>query len=283
MSWDFWLGLLTGAAGAAGGVTLLAHRRLAAWTASRQEALEREERAEETRRHLLADVSHELATPLTAIRGGAETLLDATIPLRETERNQLVGDILAASNRMQVLIEDLFDLTRLEAGAVDLRTERLDWSSLCRHLVDRYGARFSEMGLSLQYAGPAEPAWVEADGRRLEQVLENLLANALRYVTAPGRVRVVLKTVSSPDGQARHRLRVVDDGPGFPTADLSRLFDRFYKSDRDRSSPGSGLGLAIVKELAERHGGSVVAGNRDPGRGTGAVVTLELPAAEPPA
>ena len=240
----------------------------------RAEELARQDKADETRRQLLADVSHELATPLTSIRGSAETLLDANVPLDDNERAALVGDILAAARRMNVLIEDLFDLTRLESRVSDLHVERIDWAALCGHLVARYQARFEELGLRLSFVGPEEPAFVDADGRRLEQILENLLGNALRYVTAPGRVKVILQTVP---GQV-HRLRVVDDGPGFPASDLSRLFDRFYKSDRDRSSPGSGLGLAIVKELVERHGGRVEAGNRDPLRGSGAVVTIELDA-----
>lgn len=276
---EFWLGLLTGAAGAAAVVGMLARRRWNELVTRAEEGRQRERKADETRRQLLADVSHELATPLTAIRGGAETLLDASVPLDDQGRARMLGDVLAASHRMEVLIEDLFDLTRLESGVVTLNAERIDWAELCHHLVDRYEGRFSDLGLRLQFAGPAEAAWVVADGRRLEQILENLLANALRYVTGPGRVKVVLKTVRGADGGGRHRLRIVDDGPGFPAGDLSRLFDRFYKSDRDRSSPGSGLGLAIVKELAQRHGGTVEAGNRDPGRGTGAVVTVELPAA----
>ncbi|MEO1088005.1 MAG: HAMP domain-containing sensor histidine kinase, partial [Acidobacteriota bacterium] len=215
-AWLFALGLAAGAAVGAVTMRALAQKRWAAWSEEHEDGRLREVKAEETRRQLLADVSHELATPLTAIRGSAETLLDATVSLADPERNHMLGDILAASNRMQVLIEDLFDLTRLEAGATDLHVERLDWSSLCGHLVARYEGRFRDLGLSLQYAGPADAAWVEADGRRLEQVLENLLANALRYVTAPGRVKVVLKTVTHAGGGRRHRLRVVDDGPGFP-------------------------------------------------------------------
>ncbi|MEM8995689.1 MAG: histidine kinase dimerization/phospho-acceptor domain-containing protein [Acidobacteriota bacterium] len=140
----FVLGLAVGvAAGAFAVRARLRKPRLQRQRATRseehQESRRREAKAEETRRQLLADVSHELATPLTAIRGGAETLLDASVTLGEPERNRMLGDILAASNRMQVLIEDLFDLTRLEAGATALHTERLDWSSLCGHLVARYG------------------------------------------------------------------------------------------------------------------------------------------------
>lgn len=230
--------------------------------------------ADQERRRLLADISHELATPLTSIRASAETLLDADVPTTDEERRQILEDLLGEAQRMDLLIKDLFDLTRLESNTVRLVREHLDWAALCHHTVTRYKARFNDAGLELRTLGTTAPAWVNADGRRLEQVLENLLANALRYGTAPGTVTVALERLPDPP---RHLLEVADDGPGIPEVDLARIFDRFYRSNRDRSAPGSGLGLAIVKEFVERHGGRVEAGNRDPEQGTGAVLRVELP------
>lgn len=254
---------------------------------------------DQQRRRLLADISHELATPLTSIRASAETLLDTEVPMTTEEQRQTLDDLLGEAQRMDLLIKDLFDLTRLESNATRLVREHLDWAALCRNTVARYQARFAEAGLELRSVGSSRPAWVHADGRRLEQVLENLLANSLRYATPPGTVTVGIETMATETVATemadtektdtdtshrtpRHRLQVADDGPGIPTKDLAHIFDRFYRSNRDRSSPGSGLGLAIVKEFVERHGGTVEAGNRNPQSGSGAVVRIEMPAVEPP-
>ena len=240
-----------------------------------QEEQARQVRADETRRRLLADVSHELATPLTSIRATAETLLDSEVTVSDEERRSYLEDLLGEARRLDFLIKDLFELTRLESDGAALAREELDWAALCRHTVERYRSRFERAGLDLRMVEKVEEAWVSADGRRLEQVLENLLANSLRYVTAPGCVTVRIEARSDP---ARFRMRVIDDGPGIPETDLAHIFDRFYRSDQHRSAPGSGLGLAIVKEFVERQGGRVRAANRDPGVGTGAVISVELPA-----
>lgn len=226
-----------------------------------------------TRRQLLADISHELATPLTSIRGFTETLLDSGVDLTDTERARYLSNVLDESKRLDALIQDILELTRLEAGAIELDIELIDWAALSRHTVERLAERFDAAGLSLEWVTGAddEPAWVSGDGRRLEQVLENLLLNALRYVPAGGAVRV-----SVTRGERHHRLAVTDDGPGFPPGDLPHVFDRFYRSDATRSTPGTGLGLAIVKEITERHEGSVRAEN---GAGGGAVIVVELPVA----
>jgi len=111
--------------------------------------------------------------------------------------------------------------------------------------------------------------WVNADGRRLEQLIDNLLVNELRYVPSGGTVRVAMAP-----GEPTHRLVVSDDGPGFPADALPHVFDRFYRADAARSTEGSGLGLAIVREIADRHGGRVRAENAP---GGGACVIVELP------
>lgn len=225
--------------------------------------------ADEQRRTLLADISHELGTPLTSIRGYAETMLESGA-VDAGQRSDLTR-ILAEASRLDLLIGDLFDLTRLEAG-VPLETERLDWASLARHTVSRLEPRFADAGLTPSFAGDA-PAWVIADGRRLEQQLENLLTNALRYVPRGGRVTVA---VSSGSAGAPHALTVSDDGPGIDPASLPLVFDRFYRADPARPAGGTGLGLAIVKEIAVRHGGRVVAEAVAP---HGVAFTVSLPSA----
>jgi signal transduction histidine kinase len=248
--------------------------RLNRMTASLAEAKQRVEHSDRQRRQLLADISHELATPLTSIRGYTETLLDPSMTLSDDERASYLRHVLDESERMDLLIQDLLELTRLEAGASDLNKERLDWAALCRNTIERFRPRFDNAGVSIRWDGPAEEAWLEADGRRLEQVLENLLVNALRYVPQDGTVSLTLEAVTDDDTK-RFRLTIIDDGPGFPPEDLPHVFDRFYRGDPARSTGGSGLGLAIVQEIVRRHNGAVRADNRTP---SGAAIIIELPA-----
>ncbi len=226
------------------------------------------------RRRLLADISHELGTPLTSIGGYAQTLLDPDVHVSDAERAAFLRDILDESVRMDALIQDLFELTRIEGGRAELHRERLDWASLARNTVERFRKRFGEAGLNLRWDSAGIEAWVEADGRRLEQALDNLLVNALRYVPAGGTVSVSLTRLEGDPGP-RLRLTVADDGPGIPPGDLPHVFNRFYRADPARGTPGTGLGLAIAQEIVLRHGGSVRAANREP---RGLAIHLELPA-----
>jgi two-component system, OmpR family, sensor histidine kinase BaeS len=226
------------------------------------------------RRRLLADITHELATPLTSIRGYVETLLDPAVPTSQEERSTYLVDVLEEAKRLELLIGDLFDLARLEAGTTDLTLERLDWMALCRNTTRRYEPRFREARLGLQWTGPEGEAWVRADGRRLEQVVENLLGNALRYVPSGGNVWLALERVAAPAG-GRYRLTLSDDGPGIAAEDLPHIFERFYRAAAVRSSSGTGLGLAIVQEIVRRHGGEVRAERREP-RGSAFVVELPV-------
>jgi signal transduction histidine kinase len=229
------------------------------------------------RRRLLADISHELATPLTSIHGYADTLLNPEVPVSDEEGKRYLEGVREESERMKILIDDLLELSRLESGSIPLHRERLDWASLCRNLVSRYRERYSSAGLELSMVGAGsgeKELWVEADGRRLEQVVENLLLNGLRYVPAGGRVELDLQ--ARPAGSIT--LTVSDDGPGFAEKDLPHVFDRFYRADSARSSEGSGLGLAIVREIILQHGGRTAARNLTEG---GAVIEVALPVSRP--
>ena len=238
-------------------------------------------RVEETaaqRRRLFADITHELATPLTSIRGYAETLVDPGVGTSAEERERYLRGILEESRRMDQLIRDLFDLARLEGGATPLARERLDWAALCKNTLDRFEPRFRAAGLSVGWRQAGGDLTVMADGRRMEQVVENLLTNELRYVPSGGSVEVSLGPVTG-DG-SRLRLEVSDDGPGMPPGDRERVFERFYRVEGARPAGGedrgSGLGLAIVREIVERHGGTVRADARIP---RGLSIVVELPRA----
>lgn len=255
--------------------------RLDRMTERLAEARAQLEENERQRRRLFADITHELATPLTSIRGTAETMLNPEVALSETERTAYVRGVLEEARRLDRLTRDLFDLARLEAGASPLQLESLDWVALCRNTSDRFMPRFRAAGLKLRWRDSVDRAPVVADGHRLEQVLENLLGNALRYVPEGGTVGLALVSVGG--GAERFRLSVTDDGPGVAPADLPHVFERFYRAPgaRGQAGPrddtGSGLGLAIVCEIVERHGGTVRAEARAP---HGLTIVAELPGAE---
>jgi signal transduction histidine kinase len=253
--------------------------RLDRMTERLAEARDRIEATERQRRQLFADITHELATPLTSIRGYAETLQDPHVPLSADERRRYERGVLEEARRLDRLIRDLFELARLEAGASPLVKERLDWAALCRNTVERFEPRFRAAGLHLDWNTELREAWVEADGHRLEEVLENLLANALRYVPEGGHVELGLERREGAGH--RFRLTVHDDGPGIPDEELPHVFERFYRGTNVRGGSGSsddggsGLGLAIVREIVERHGGGVSAETRKP---RGLAIHVELPA-----
>ncbi len=250
--------------------------RLNTMASNLSQARQQIESNEIQRRRLLADISHELATPLTSIRGYTETLLNPSIEISDEERKRYMENSLEEAERMDHLVQGLLDLSRLEAGATNTNRERIDWSSLCSHTLQRFRSQFEEGELRLVWQGDDQPAWIEADGRRMEQVIDNLLSNALRYVPRGGTVEVQLETLASESGASTHRLHVRDDGPGFTENDLPLVFERFYRGDRARTSEGTGLGLAIVQEIIQQHDGRVSAQNRKNG---GASVTIELPSA----
>ena len=235
------------------------------------EARNRAELSEQQRSQLLADISHELGTPLTAIRGYAETLLNPAVPKSAHEHEHYLRHMLSEAKRMDALIQDLLELTRLETEASALHLEVLDWAALCAHTLHRFESRFQQAGITLQWQGQ-EPAWILADGRRMEQVSDNLLVNALRYV--PRGSQVILSVQPAENVPGYVRLRIDDDGPGVPEQALAHLFDRFYRADGERSIPGTGLGLAIVKEIVIKHGGRIYAELRQP---SGLSIIVELP------
>ena len=197
----------------------------------------------EAERNFLLSVSHELKTPLTAIRGYAEGLADGAFDADEAART-----ILLEAGRLERLVRDLLDLARMNRAEFSVRSEPVDLAETAREAVGRHEASAREFGVELR-AGGVE-AWVEGDGDRLLQVASNLVENALRETPAGGSV-----TVTAAAGT----LVVADTGPGIPAGDIPHAFERFYLYDKvGKDRPvGSGLGLAIVKQLATAMGGDV--------------------------
>ncbi len=208
--------------------------------------------AERARRDLVANASHELRTPVTAIHGAAETLLAGALD-DPAQARQFVEMIGRHADRLARLTRDLLDLSRIESGQWTMNLGPLDAAPLALNLLDLYAASAAERELELRSALPAK-LMVRADPRALEQVLVNLLDNAVKYTPAGGIV-----TLSAAAEDETALLAVSDSGPGIDRHHLPRLFERFYRADagRARDQGGTGLGLAIVKHLAQAQGGTV--------------------------
>jgi two-component system phosphate regulon sensor histidine kinase PhoR len=227
-------------------------------------------RLEGIRRDFVANVSHELRTPLTAIRGFAETLRGSEVPAEQ--RRQYLDVILRHADRLRALIEDLLELSRIEGGTRGLALEPLDAAGLARDLLRDLKPRLDAGRLQGEVkAGPAPR--VLADRRALEQVLLNLLDNAIKYSDPGGRIEI---SVSGTPPWVR--IDVTDSGIGIPEADQARIFERFYRVEKARSRDlgGTGLGLAIVKHLVQAQDGEVFVTSRE---GQGTTFSVRFPAA----
>jgi signal transduction histidine kinase len=244
--------------------------KMAEELASRARALEASDNA---RRQLLADVSHELMTPLTAMRGYIETLGMSELELDVPTRERYLRIVIDETHRLENIIGDLLDLARLGGGGTSMRRERVDVKAIFTRVAARHERELQERGVRLvQHIDPGAE-FVIGDSDRLEQALQNLAANALRYTPEGGEITLSGSVV--PDGSL---LSVRDTGPGIPDEHLPLIFERFYKVDAARKAAGgSGLGLSIVKAIVERHGGRISARNDG-----GAVFEIVLPSGPNP-
>ena len=228
------------------------------------------QRQESLRRNLVADVAHELRTPLSILQGNLRAILDDVYPLDKAE----VARLYDQTRHLSRLVRDLHDLSRAEAHELPLDVERLHVGELVRATGELFAPLAEEDGVTLSVEVPDQAPAVRADAARLSQALQNLLANALRHTPAGGDIS--LRVVAAGE---EVRLTVEDSGAGIPPDHMPHVFERFYRTDRARSrdAGGAGLGLAIVRATAEAHGGRVEA--RSEGAGRGSVFTIILPTA----
>ncbi len=226
-----------------------------------------QEALETTRQKFISNVSHELKTPVTAIRIAAENLQEEALPDTAQAGAQ---SILRSVDRLAMLLGDLSELSRIESGALHLDPVRLDLAAFIASVVKDQQARLTEASVQLDVDLDApEGSVLQADPLRLSQVLENLLSNAIKFSPPGGRVRLGVHL--SPQGQL---WEVSDQGPGVPEAEQGRIFERFYRSQVAKAKPGTGLGLAIVKHLCRLMGGEVTVESRP---GNGATFKVMLP------
>lgn len=227
-------------------------------------------RLEAVRRDFVANVSHELRTPVTVIRGYAETLLGGALETDPARAGQFLEKIHRHAERLATLINDLLALSELESGATALRPEPLAVGDAVRHACVLLEEKARAKGITIERRALGEAPPVLADRGRLDQVLINLLDNAIKYTPENGTV-----TVSAAEADGMVEIAVTDTGIGIPAKDLPRIFERFYRVDaaRSREQGGTGLGLAIVKHIVQLHGGTVSALST-PGKGSTFAFTL---------
>ncbi len=208
---------------------------------------------EKMRKEFVANVSHELKTPVTSLKGFAETLLDGAKNDPETLTNFL-HIILTESDRLQILIDDLLELSKIENSGMELHIDEVEMVSLIKQCCSIVRMKAKEKQITLLFDHETESVHLFADSLRLNQVVLNLISNAISYTPENGCVTIQLTTFEN-----QLKLEVIDTGIGIDQAHFPRIFERFYRVDkaRSRSEGGTGLGLAIVKHIVEAHQGSV--------------------------
>ncbi len=222
-------------------------------------------REDALRRALVADVAHELRTPVTIVQGELEALLDGVAPPDPERLRSLHDEVL----RLGRIVEDLGTLSAAEAAGLRLDRRRVDLAAIAASAIEAFRPQLEAGEVALE--SDLAPVDVEGDAARLGQVVRNLIANALKFTPTGGRVDV---TVASADGHAR--LEVCDSGMGIPADELPHVFERFWRGRQAAGTDGSGIGLAVVNELVHAHGGSVAVASPPEG---GAVFTVLLPRA----
>jgi two-component system sensor histidine kinase KdpD len=229
-------------------------------------------REEQLRNTLLASLSHDLRTPLAVIAGNASSLRDERARLSQAEQDQLLETLYDEAQQVSLTVSDLLEMTRLHSGRVELDRQWYPAEELVGAAIERCKRQLANHRVQTRL-DPQLPL-LHVDGVLIEKLLVNLLENAAKYTPAG-----TLVTIVGENSPGTVILRVEDAGPGLPAGDEERIFDKFYRADREGAVTGSGLGLSICRAIAQMHGGSITAVNRSSG---GAAFTVTLPAEPPP-
>ena len=232
-------------------------------------------RNEERRKEFVANVSHELRTPLTNVRSYAETLRDGGRDIPQDTANSFLDIIITETDRMTHIVQDLLTLSRLDAGNAELVLSRFPFGEAIQSVTRANALAAKQRRHDLTYDPPESLPLIVGDRSRLEQVMMNIISNAIKYTPDGGHIRI---TAGSTESEVW--MEVCDDGIGIPEKDRERIFERFYRVDkaRSRESGGTGLGLSIAKEIVQRHHGAITLA---PHQGPGTTVRLTLPIGGP--
>ena len=232
---------------------------------------------DEARREFIANVSHELRTPLTNVKSYTETLIDAAGELPTDTEVKFLSVIAGETDRMTRIVKDLLTLSKLDCGKMDLHFHRFSMQHMVESVYNAMVLEAGNNGLELTLNIQGKMPDMNGDRERLEQVVINILSNAVKYTPSGGHI--VLSAARRDEGHVM--IRVKDDGMGIPKDDIPRLFERFYRVDkaRSRAKGGSGLGLAIAKEMVEAHRGTIYLESQlDEGTTVTVVLPTNLPA-----
>ncbi|MGI6184037.1 MAG: ATP-binding protein [Candidatus Fimadaptatus sp.] len=221
---------------------------------------------EMVRRGFVANVSHELRSPMTSMQGYVQGMLDGTIP--PEEHSKYLSVVLSETKRLNKLISELLDLSRIESGKFPLKYQKFDANELIARIMFQYEGRIEEKHISVDIDFRQQQCMVWADPDRISQVVVNLIDNAVKFLQDGGSL-----TVWTHIDEEHAIVTIKDDGPGIAADDLPYIFDRFYKADKAHSGRGTGLGLSIVKKILEQHGQDIRC-NSAPGHGTAFIFTL---------
>ncbi len=226
------------------------------------------EQSDSERRNMLADIAHELRTPITVMRGRLEGIVDGIYAADPDH----IGPALEETYLLERLVEDLRLLTLVETRQLHFELKQVDLDEIVTHVIDLFQAEADDKHITLKFEVPKQPVVAMLDPQRINQVVGNLVSNALRYTPEGGNVAL---TVAKTAGKVF--LTISDDGPGVPAEDIDSIFQRFWRGEKSRSraSGGAGLGLAIARQLIEAQGGQIHAENRAP---SGLSISIQFPA-----
>ncbi len=227
---------------------------ISSYASSKQEEIERLKQLESFRREFIADISHELKTPLFAAQGFVHTLLDGAVKDKKV-RDKFLKKAARSLDGLDILVQDLLTISQMETGEIKMHFESFDIISLAEQVIDQMEGKAEKKNIELVLVNdPKHKLFVHADYQRMLQVMTNLVSNAVKYSKKDRKV-----TIRFSETPTDILCEVIDEGFGIPAEDMGRIFERFYRVDKSRSKElgGTGLGLAIVKHIMEGHGSTV--------------------------
>lgn len=229
------------------------NREISTFAETKEKEIEELKERENFRREFIADISHELKTPLFAAQGFVHTLLDGAINDKEV-RKKFLKKAAKSLDSLDLLVQDILTISQIESGEIKMRFENFDILELCHEIVDQVEGKAEKKGVKLKIPKKLKPVIVRGDYRRIYQVIINLMSNAIKYTRDGGWAKVSFEEVGD-----KVEISVEDNGRGIPEGDISRIFERFYRVDKSRSREkgGTGLGLSIVKHILEGHGAEI--------------------------
>lgn len=248
------------------------HKEISSFAILKQKEIDELKKLEVFRRDFIANVSHELKTPVFAAQGFIHTLLDGAMEDKNV-RNRFLKKAAKSLDGLDILLQDLLILSQIETGGIKMKLENVDLIPLCREVIEQLEERAEMKDIQLKWVEPKQRAVAFVDGQRISQVVSNLVTNAINYTAEGGKV-----VLSLDSGKKNISIRVEDTGEGIPKEHLPRIFERFYRVDKSRSREkgGTGLGLAIVKHILEGHGTKAEV---ESAVGKGSVFSFKLPKA----